>query len=114
MLEIFLENYTLISKHGYYKEEHFKPQRFVVSVNCQVKKAGKISDNLQNTLNYEVIRKIVHDVVMGEHKKLLETLSEEIAKKVIKYKSVKKVTVKISKPDIWGDSSPGVVWTEGK
>lgn len=113
MLEIFLENYCLISKHGYYKEEHFKPQRFLVSVHCIMKEQKRnIKDDLNNTLNYEVLRKIVQEVIMGEHKKLLETLAEEIAKKVKNYKSVKRVSVKISKPDIWGDSSPGVIWTE--
>ena len=49
--KIFLENYTLIAKHGYYKEEHFKPQRFVVSVVCDILEntSGK-DDKLAETI----------------------------------------------------------------
>ncbi len=109
MNRIYIENYTLVSKHGYYKEEHFKPQRFVVSVYCDVasNESGE-HDNLNETFNYEVIRKVIQEEILGEHKKLLETLCENIAKKLLKQKIVEKVEVKISKPDIWGDSSPGV------
>lgn len=109
MNKIFIENYTLISKHGYYKEEHFKPQRFVVSVWCEVRdNKSSDMDDLSQTFNYEEIRKIVSRIILGEHKKLLETLAEEIAKAVLQFSIVKNVEVKITKPDIWGDCEPGV------
>lgn len=109
MNKVFIENYKLVSKHGYYKEEHFKSQRFVVSVWCDVSpnKSG-IHDNLKETFNYEVIRKVVADVILGEHKKLLETLAEEILNKVLENSVVERAEVKITKPDIWGDCEPGV------
>jgi dihydroneopterin aldolase len=109
MDKIFIENYTLIAKHGYYKEEHFKPQRFTVSVWCDI--ASRIepgNDNLDDTFNYEHIRKIIKEVVLGDHKKLLETLSEDIAAKILQHSQVVNVRVKIGKPDIWGDCEPGV------
>lgn len=109
MNKIFIENYTLISKHGYYREEHFKPQKFVVSVWCDVVEntSGK-HDNLEETFNYEIIREIIKDTILGEHKKLLETLVEEIAKNILNFNLVEKVEVKITKPEIWGDCQPGV------
>ncbi len=109
MNKIFIENYTLVSKHGYYREEHFKPQRFIVSVSCEVKENDSAAkDDLKATFNYEEIRKIIDNVIKGEHKKLLETLCEEIASQILKFQIVKKVEVKITKPDIWGDCEPGV------
>lgn len=109
MNKIFIENYTLVSKHGYYKEEHSKPQKFTVFVWCEVEenKSGE-SDNLKETFNYEVIRKIIQQNILGEHKKLLETLSENIARNILENSIVQSVEVKITKPDIWGDCEPGV------
>lgn len=107
MQTIFINNYTLVSKHGYYKEEHYKPQRFTVSVSCEVKDS-KNNDDLNDTLNYENIRNAIKDVILGEHKKLLETLANEINEKILKYKNVIEVSTTITKPDIWGDCEPGV------
>jgi dihydroneopterin aldolase/2-amino-4-hydroxy-6-hydroxymethyldihydropteridine diphosphokinase len=109
MNQIFLRNYTIIAKHGYYKEEHFKPQRFVVDVECEVEsnKSG-VSDDLNETFNYEIIRKVVDEVIRGESHKLLEYLAEEISNKILKHSKVLEVSVQISKPDIWGDCEPGV------
>lgn len=109
MNKIFIKDYTIIAKHGYYKEEHSKPQRFVVSVICDIKEnQSGIHDDLKETFNYEHIRNAIDAVVKGEHNKLLESLSEKIAKKILSYKNVTKVEVEITKPDIWGDSLPGV------
>lgn len=109
MDRVFIENYTLIAKHGYYKEEHSKPQRFVVSVYADVNKnASGESDALADTFNYEVIRKVVSEVIMGGHHDLLESLAEDIAKRILNNNLVTKVEVKITKPDIWGDCQPGV------
>lgn len=107
--KIFIKDYTIIAKHGYYKEEHYKPQRFVVSVICNIKEnqSGN-SDDLKETFNYENIRNIIDEVIKGEHNKLLESLTEKIASKILNHKNVMLVEVEITKPDIWGDCMPGV------
>lgn len=107
MNKIFIEDFVLVSKHGYYKQEHLKEQRFVVSVYCDIK-TEMVNDDLNETFNYEIIRGVIQEVIMGKHKKLLETLVEEIGEKILKYKIVEQVEVKITKPDVWGDCSPGV------
>ena len=109
MDKVYLKNYIVTAKHGYYKEEHAKSQRFVVSVvaTCDVQNAGK-SDDLKHTLNYEHIRKYVHDVLMESPHDLLESLAEDIAQKVLSHNIVVQVEVDIQKPDIWSDCIPGV------
>ncbi len=115
MDRVFIENYTLIAKHGYYKEEHSKPQRFVVSVYADVNQnASGENDKLADTFNYEVIRKAVSEVIMGGHHDLLESLAEDIATRVLNNKIVTRVEVKITKPDIWGDCQPGVQISRSK
>lgn len=107
---IYLKNYIVIAKHGYYKEEHAKAQRFVVSVSasCNIKGAGE-HDDLKETLNYEFIRKSVHDILMQSPHDLIESLAEEIAATILTHPKVFSVEVDISKPDVWNDCVPGVV-----
>ncbi len=109
MNKIFIENYAVISKHGYYKEEHFKPQKFIVSVWCDVSEnSSGESDDLQQTFNYEEIRNVVKKIILGSHQKLLEKLANDMVQLLLKFKIVERVEVKITKPDIWGDCEPGV------
>jgi 7,8-dihydroneopterin aldolase/epimerase/oxygenase len=115
MDKIFLREYTVVAKHGYYKEEHEKPQRFVVSITavCDVHQAGK-SDDLTETLNYEILRKIVNDVLIRSPYNLLESLAEEMANALLQHPKAASVEVEIAKPDVWGDCSPGVSIVRGR
>ena len=110
MDKVYLKNYTVVAKHGYYKEEHAKAQRFVVSVvaSVDVSRAGH-TDDLHQTLNYEHIRKAVHDVLMKSPHNLIESLGEEIAVSILSHSTVTSVEIDISKPDVWNDCVPGVV-----
>jgi dihydroneopterin aldolase len=106
---VFIENCTVSAKHGYYKEEHAKEQRFVVSIYAytDVQSAGK-HDNLKETLNYEHLRMYIYEVLSKSPHNLIESLAEEIAQKVLGGHAVEKVEIEIKKPDVWKDSSPGV------
>jgi dihydroneopterin aldolase len=105
---VFIENCTVEAKHGYYKEEHSKSQRFVVSIyaHMDTKKAGE-TDDLKQTLNYEHLRMYIYEVLAQSPHDLIESLAEEIAVKVLTH-NVSKVEVEIRKPDVWTDSSPGI------
>lgn len=109
MNKIFIENFVLRAKHGYYKEEHFKKQRFIVSLWCEVKENESVkSDDLSKTLNYEFLRKSIEGVILGDGQKLLEKLAGDILERVLMHPLVLNAEIKITKPDIWGDSEPGV------
>ncbi len=109
MDKVYLKNYIVVAKHGYYKEEHAKAQRFIVSViaSCDVRDAG-VTDDLHKTLNYEHIRVAVHDILMKSPHSLVESLAEEIAVSILTHGNVSSVEVDISKPDVWNDCVPGV------
>jgi dihydroneopterin aldolase/2-amino-4-hydroxy-6-hydroxymethyldihydropteridine diphosphokinase len=108
MNKIFIENFTLWAKHGYYKEEHFKKQRFVVSMWCEVKenKSGK-EDDLGLTLNYEFLRKNIEEVILGEGKKLLEKLAEDILGKIMLHPLVLSWKSKLPNPTFGATASRG-------
>lgn len=105
---VFIENYILEAKHGYYKEEHAKKQKFIVSVyaHCNTKSAGN-ADDLKQTLNYELLRMYIYEVLMKSPHNLVESLAEEIAELVLKH-DITSVEVEIKKPDVWSDCIPGV------
>ena len=109
MDKIYIKNYIITAKHGYYKEEHAKSQRFVVDViaTCDTKKSAE-NDDLKQTLNYEHIRKYIHETLIQSPRHLLESLAEEIAEKVLSHTIVNQVEVSIQKPDVWTDCIPGI------
>lgn len=111
---VFIENCTVSAKHGYYKEEHAKEQRFVVSIfaHMDTKVAGD-TDDLKKTLNYEHLRMYIYEVLAKSPHDLIESLAEEMAERVLTH-DVVKVEVEIKKPDVWKDSSPGVRITRTK
>ncbi len=112
MDKIYIKNYTVVARHGYYKEEHSKPQRFVVSVvaMCDVKSAGE-KDDLKETINYEHLRKYIYEVLMQSPRSLVESLAHEISERVLAHSMVVSVEVDIQKPDVWNDCTPGVTIT---
>jgi dihydroneopterin aldolase len=115
MDKIYLKNYTVVAKHGYYKEEHSKAQRFTVSVvvSCDTQHAGK-ADDLKHTINYELIRKSVHHILMKSPHNLIESLAQDMAESILSHPHVLSVEIDISKPDVWNDCTPGLVIVRNK
>lgn len=111
---VFINNCIVEAKHGYYKEEHAKKQKFIVSVyaHTDTARAGS-SDDLSLTLNYEHIRSYIHEVLAQSPHDLIESLAEEIAQRVLAH-GVVSVDVEIRKPDVWSDCVPGVKITRRK
>ncbi len=105
---VFVKNCRVLAKHGYYKEEHKKPQNFIVSVYAKLHtESASKQDDLTKTLNYEHIRKYIYEVLEQSPRNLVESLAEEIAEKVLNH-DIYSVEVEIEKPDVWGDCVPGV------
>jgi dihydroneopterin aldolase len=106
---IHIDGLRIVGKHGHYMRERRGTQDFEVSIRVavDVQKAGK-SDKLRHSINYSDVKRIIEDVFAAAPRYLLETLAEDIAKKVLKDKRAKEVTVTIKKLDIWKNGIPGV------
>ncbi len=106
---IHIDGLRISGKHGHYVSERRGAQEFEVSVKVAIDtvKAGK-SDKLRHSLNYSHIKTIVEDVFAAAPRYLLETLAEDIAKKVLKDKRAREVTITIKKLHIWENGVPGV------
>lgn len=104
MDKIILENMQFYGYHGALTEENRLGQRFTVSliIGTDTKAAAK-NDDLTQTVNYAEIHAAVKNIMEGAPVKLLETLAETIAAKILCYGALSvQVTVKKIHPPISG------------
>lgn len=102
MDSIRLRNMQFYAYHGLMSSEKEVGQRF--EVDLEVKgdwnNAGE-SDNIDDTVNYEVLYQIVGEIVTGRRFNLLEALAQEICSQIfIKVDLIKKITISIRKPNV--------------
>ena len=104
MDKIMLENMLFYGYHGVLLEETRLGQRFAVSVviGTDIKAAAQ-SDDLAQSLNYAEMYNAVKDIMEGTPAKLLETLAENIAARILGLGALTvRVTVKKLHPPIPG------------
>ena len=95
---IGIENMEFYSFHGHYREERIIGNRFIVDLHIvtSLDKASK-SDDLSDTLNYQLAYEIVK-----EQMQIKSHLLENVAKRILdtlygRFSSIDKATVKVSK-----------------
>ena len=105
MGKIRLEEMDFLAFHGYYEEERKIGNRYTVTLEVETNfRQAAMNDDLQSTINYEDLYKIVQSV-MGAPSKLLEHIGQQVIEKVrLKYGIETKVEISISKhnPPIGG------------
>ena len=97
---IFLENLKVKSNIGVTSKERSKkqPLRFDVQIELKGKKLFK--DDINNTIDYAEIEKIITNIATKNEFKLLETLGEVIIESIGKQCSFKSIRIKIAKNKI--------------
>jgi len=104
---IALEGLSFFAHHGYYPQEREVGNRFRVDVYLKTDfDAAAQHDDLEGTINYEGVYKLVKGVMEGSKQYLLERLAQRIIDaSADKYKELKWMRVRISKlnPPIAGD-----------
>jgi len=103
---IKVENIRVFAHHGCLKEETAigSDYRVDLEVKCNLKTSAK-SDNLNDTVDYVFLNKVVREEMIIPSK-LLETVAQRILNRIFaEDKMVTKVTVAVSKinPPIGGD-----------
>ena len=96
---IALEGMVFYGYHGVSPEERELGQRFVVDLEMErdLRRAG-LSDDLEDTTSYSDVYEVVRDVVEGRPRKLLESVAETIAGRVLEEFDVESVRVTVGKP----------------
>ena len=99
--KICLEGMVFYGYHGATPAERELGQRFIVDLEVErdLFKAGG-SDNLEDTVDYSALYKVVKDTVQGASRTLLESVAQIIAARVLEEFPVEAVRVKVKKPDV--------------
>ncbi|MCR5792405.1 MAG: 2-amino-4-hydroxy-6-hydroxymethyldihydropteridine diphosphokinase [Lachnospiraceae bacterium] len=97
---IEIKQLEVFAKHGVMREENILGQKFLISLKLYLdtRSSGK-RDDLDKTVNYADVATYVTDFVKENKFKLLETLAEKLAQKIlIRYSLVESLDIRIEKP----------------
>ena len=99
MFKILIEDLNLFGYHGVKESEKKDGQNFRFNIEILLNKDVSLEkDNLEDTLNYSEVIRIIKDINNKQRFNLMETLSRTIADRVMNISpSVQKVSVKIEK-----------------
>ena len=99
MFKVGLENYTVLGKHGAYEFEHEYEQPFVVSIWVELNH-NQFDDDLSKTINYADLQNLVHEVIVNSPPiRLMETMMTKMFSKICENNLVKKISIRIEKPE---------------
>lgn len=94
-----LEHYEVMAAHGFYDEEHRKPQPFVFTVWAKLGEQHRI-ESLEQTLNYADIQVAIDAVVLEAHEpiRLMEDMAQQIIDRLSANSGVVSIRIRIEKP----------------
>ena len=97
---IHLEGMVFYGFHGVSPAEQELGQRFVVDLEARRDlQAAGVSDDIADTVSYSHLYRAVKQVVEGSSRKLLESLAEAIAQRILDEFDVESVRVAVKKPE---------------
>jgi dihydroneopterin aldolase/2-amino-4-hydroxy-6-hydroxymethyldihydropteridine diphosphokinase len=99
MLKILIKDLKLFGYHGVRDEEKQDGQEFLFNIKILLNKDGLTGeDNIERTLNYSEVIKLVKKINDGRRFDLLETLSRTVAEEILKLSPLaEKVKVRVEK-----------------
>ena len=87
--------------HGVNAAEQELGQRFVVDMEVERDlTAAGFSDDINDTVNYSAMYRVIEDIMIGPSRKLLENLAETMAQRLLNNFPVDSVRIKVMKPAV--------------
>ncbi len=98
---IRLKNMIFYAHHGYYEAERELGQKFEVDIEiqCDFKQAAQ-SDDLKKTMDYRKIYDISKEIFENSKFKLIETVAERMANKLLRLPGIDNVRIRVRKPHV--------------
>jgi len=98
---ILLQGLGFYGYHGVIAEENRLGQRFVVDVEMTVDTSvAGANDDITKTIDYGAVFRCIRTIVEGPPFKLVETVAERIAARILDGYAVDAVMVRVRKPDV--------------
>ena len=114
MFRVSLKDFTVYGKHGAYEAEHSYQQPFIVSITVELNN-NQFGDNLSKTVNYADLQTVAYDVITNSPPiKLMETMIEYMFEKISQKYAVRRIAIKIEKPEAKLPHNGGVALVEGE
>ncbi len=97
---ITLKNCAFFARHGVYPEEEFLGQRFYVDAEFDVAGAKAAeNDDLDGTVDYGIVFKVIEEIVTTNRKLLIEALALSIARELCaRFQPIKRARITVRKP----------------
>lgn len=101
MDKIIIKDLKLYAYHGVNPEEKIEGQNFVIDIECKADLSEPcMSDDVNDTVSYAHIIKLVGKVFTAEKYNLLEKAAQVVADAILEnFDMIKKVKVKLMKPE---------------
>ncbi|KAK9806628.1 hypothetical protein WJX73_001964 [Symbiochloris irregularis] len=99
---LLLRGLVFTGYHGVLPEENVLGQKFVVDadLSCDLRKAG-LTDDLDATVSYADVYRLIKSIVEGKPRKLVEAVAEDIAAQILaQHTRVHAVNIHICKPHV--------------
>ena len=98
-ISVGLDDYLVHGIHGFYDEEHNKPQPFNISVRVDL--LSTVADGkIGSTVDYAQLQEAVDDVVLNTPPiRLLESMARRISEQIQNSENIGTVFVRIEKPE---------------
>jgi 7,8-dihydroneopterin aldolase/epimerase/oxygenase len=102
---IFLRDCAIEASIGFHDFERQAPQRVLVSVDLYIPIESSTStrDQVDDVLDYDLIRSAIGRIATSKHFNLQETLIDEISEFCLAQPNVAAVRVESQKPDVYPD-----------
>ena len=95
---IHVEQLEMFAHVGVPDHERDKPQRITVSVTALPRASlHGLGDDIGSTINYSAIARLVRDVVDERRDKLIETLAEKIAERLLRDLPIRRLRIELRK-----------------
>ncbi|HMS77148.1 dihydroneopterin aldolase [Gordonia sp. (in: high G+C Gram-positive bacteria)] len=96
---IELRGLVVRGHHGVFDHEKRDGQDFIVDVVLWLDlRAAAVSDDLADTVDYGALAQLAHDIVAGQPRDLIETVSAEVAEAVMADQRITACEVTVHKP----------------
>ena len=100
--QIIIRNLKIFAYHGVHDFEKQNGQNFVINIIININKLpGFSTDNIQDTISYSDVIKVINKTVTDNKYNLIEKLAESISDQIfLNFKSVVSIEITVKKPDI--------------
>jgi dihydroneopterin aldolase len=102
---MFLRGLTVQARIGIHDFELKAPQRLIIDIDVYVELGQHTpqADQIQEVVDYDFLRDVVHRRIARGHIHLQETLCDDLLSEILAHPSVKAAQVSTRKPDVYRD-----------